>query len=232
MEPRLTRAEYWLLETVVEMPVPVCFLNPERYHECNGLELMFNKPGHGLGLSQLTDTLSRLFRSGFIEAFTYDYGGGTPGFALSVNELRAALQEAGPIHITEAGPAFAPSCTYYRLTSRGGALWEAFAVPDWGRYVKEEIEEESQRVTLTSKTAWRILSVLENIESVLYEIDAGFGYSEVLGPWKATYWKTLPYGYRTRLRWQKEMVANSGDRLHQLAFAGYCQHRDGWYHWR
>ena len=227
MESRLTRAEYWLLETVVEMPVPLCFLNPKRYEECDGIEMMFNKPGHGLGLSQLTETLNGLFQGEFIEAFAHE-GAST----LTFDQIGVALEQSGPIRRSDTGPCSVPSCLYYRLTSRGGELWESFAAPDWERYVKTDIDEEAQAITLTSKTPWRIHGFFEDMQLVLYEIDSTFGHSEILGPWNATYWKVLPSGYRTHLRWQKDIPLDPGHNLHWLALVGYCQDRDGWYRWR
>jgi len=61
---RLTRGEYWLLETVVQEYCPLCFLNPEAYDTPDGIELMFNKPGHGLSGLDLIETLSRLSAGG------------------------------------------------------------------------------------------------------------------------------------------------------------------------
>ncbi|WP_406698838.1 hypothetical protein V5E97_08130 [Singulisphaera sp. Ch08] len=62
MEPRFTRGEYWLLETVVEGGRPVLFLRSP------WIEAIFNKPGHGMDRQSLVEALERLFRMGLIAA--------------------------------------------------------------------------------------------------------------------------------------------------------------------
>ena len=47
MQSRLSRAEYWLLETVVESACPLTFLDATKYDKPDGIEVMFSKPGHG-----------------------------------------------------------------------------------------------------------------------------------------------------------------------------------------
>lgn len=209
------------------MPVPICFVNPKRYDDCDGIDFMFNKPGHGLSPSQLVDAFSGLLQAGLIEAFR-----DKAALTFTSDQIAVALEETGPIRITEESSAFNPLCTYYRLTSRGGELWERFAAPDWERYVKTEIDEEAQSIVLTSRTPWRIDSLFQDMKLILYEMDSTFGYTELLGAWEATYWKVLPNGYRTYLRWEKEIPLDPGHNLRWLAFCGYCQHRDGWYGWR
>ena len=62
MDPRFTRGEYWLLETVVERELSVCELIR------SDLELLLNKKGHGLSRASLVETLYRLLDSGLIYA--------------------------------------------------------------------------------------------------------------------------------------------------------------------
>ena len=62
MDPRFTRSEYWLLETVVEHEFSVCALIG------SDLELLLNKKGHGLSRVSLVETLHRLLVSGLIYA--------------------------------------------------------------------------------------------------------------------------------------------------------------------
>jgi len=120
----------------------------------------------------------------------------------------------------------------YRLTPGGGALWERFAAPNWEQYVKTKIDETAQTITLTSRSPTRIHTLSEHMKLVLYDIDSTFGYSELLDRWEATYWKVLPKGYRTCLRWRNKLPLEPADKLRELAFAGYCQARDSWYGWR
>ena len=223
MEHRFTRGEYWLLETVVKMEVPICYVNSTSYAERDGLESMFNKPEHGLDTDRLTETLHELFCAGFIEAFRGDAY--EVAFAPSLDEIVAALWERGPRHN--------PLCTCYRLTARGGEAWESFAAPRWERFVLEEIQyDEPGPIPLTSMTSWCVSALLENLKLVCFEIDESFGYSTTLGEWKATYWKSLPSGFRTHTRWLREFPDPWSDELRNLAFSGYCARRDAWYRWR
>lgn len=72
MEPRLTRGEYWLLESVVEFRLGIHALIRPNLGE------LLNKPPHGLPASRLPDVLTDLFARGWIEAgesHTDDSGG-------------------------------------------------------------------------------------------------------------------------------------------------------------
>jgi hypothetical protein len=90
----------------------------------------------------------------------------------------------------------------YGMTQRGAARWEALAEPDWDRYICEEAAPEAEpdisRTSLWARTKVRLEEALL------------FGYAgepissnqerwEPLVPWQATYWKTLPDGYRVEL---------------------------------
>ena len=50
MEPRFTRGEYWLLETVIECEFEVCALVD------SNLESFWDKKGHGLTRASLVET--------------------------------------------------------------------------------------------------------------------------------------------------------------------------------
>ncbi len=67
--PRLTRGEYWLLESVVRGGMAIGWL------DWPGLEECLNKPGHGLDRPTLVETLWRLFSDGLISASRQDSSG-------------------------------------------------------------------------------------------------------------------------------------------------------------
>ena len=60
MEPRFTRGEYWLLESVVEREYNISGLIGSEHEE------HFNKKGHGLTRAPLVETLHRLLSWGLI----------------------------------------------------------------------------------------------------------------------------------------------------------------------
>ena len=121
MEPRFTRGEYWLLETVVEHELEICALID------NDLELRLNKTDHGLARTSLVETLYRLLSSGLIYAKNEEMG-----FISTAEQIELALDEP------KRGvgvPLNGRKVTYYGLTQEGGAQWEAFAAPDWRKYI-------------------------------------------------------------------------------------------------
>ena len=62
MEPRFTRSEYWLLETVVEHELEIFALVDD------DLELHLNKKGHELTRTSLVETFHQLLSLGLIYA--------------------------------------------------------------------------------------------------------------------------------------------------------------------
>jgi len=116
-EPRLTRAEYWILESAGESFRPPSLLVSE------DIEAHYNKPGHGLDRLALVDTLDRLVSGGLIGFADIR---GAQNFEVPFTgqrdrpRIEAALAESHP-----------DKFTYYGLTAEGGRVWEAFARPDW-----------------------------------------------------------------------------------------------------
>ena len=82
MEPRFTRGEYWLLETVVECEFEVCVL---------------------------------------IDSIVPD-------------ESKPPRTE--PVDVRK--------ITSYGLTQEGSAQWEAFAAPDWQKYIAQSVQPEDE----------------------------------------------------------------------------------------
>lgn len=219
MEPSLTRGEYWLLQSVVEYPWPLCFLASENYHGHNSIEQMFNKPGHGLKRDRLIGTLDKLFQEGWIMAKIKD----EPVF-LTRHQITNALDETSPIQNQ--------FCTYFQLTPKGGEVWEAFAAPDWSRFTLEDMDYEAHTGIVTSMIPWRVEKFLHYLNLVQCEIDSDSVQTEEIGPWEATYWKILPNGHRTHFRWLKEIDLSSSNEVLNLKFGEFCDFRDGWYRWR
>ncbi len=89
MEPRFTRGEYWLLETVVEGGRPFVYIHAPEFNQA------LNKTGHGLDRASLVDTLERLFQNGLIGAARLSAGGCAGPFQrrLSRAAIEAALDE-------------------------------------------------------------------------------------------------------------------------------------------
>ncbi len=93
----------------------------------------------------------------------------------------------------------------YGLTERGAARWKAHAAPDWGRYLRHgfgfdsgtgEAEGGTRDLVERWLSAQRDLGDERPVEDSIRW--------EVLRPWKATYWKSMPAGHRVRFRYRTE----------------------------
>ena len=181
MEPRFTRGEYFLLEIVVEYEWSISGLID------NELELHLNKKGHGLTRASLLESLYRLLSSGLIYAKNE-----VDGFISTYEQIESALNEP-PRGIAPAG---VRKHTVYGLTQEGGEQWEAFAAPDWEKYIEEmgEGEDESgdERYELIcADKAWlekyfESFCFYHQIEVSLESMEWDY-----ISPWEVTYWKQL-----------------------------------------
>ena len=198
MEPRFTRGEYWLLETVVEFLFPVSGLMDDDF------EYSLNKKGHELTRDALVETLHLLISAGLIYAESE-----ASGFILTHEHIERALDEpALDIH-----PIDWKTVTYYGLTQEGGAQWETFAAPDWQRYI-----DASSRLTDDAEgIIWEVICAdkdwLERYFESKYFYDPGeVSLASVewdyISPWDATYWKQLEGAYRVRFQAQDKSEEN------------------------
>ena len=244
MEPRFTRGEYWLLETIVEHEFEVCALID------SNLESFWNKKGHGLTRASLIETLHRLISSGLIYAKSEMKG------SISTKEqIELALEERVPwnahhVFISTDGdieivpdeskpprtePIDVRKITYYGLTREGGAQWEAFAAPDWQKYIAGSFQPEDEE---GEYEMWELICGDKNWLEAYIESMCFYNQQELIlesvewdyvTPWQATYWKRLNGGHRVRCRCRdKSGEGNSKPPL--PPFAEYF-HRI-WYAWQ
>ena len=177
--------ELWLLETVVEIPMPFWSLVHPRIEE------LLNKAGHGLGLTALSELLERLNWNGDI--FIEDEH--CRKRLYSANELSGLLRRGRRTGDHRWG-----------LTEKGGARWEREADADWSRYVSEAwgtLEETGSEEThlwegeVACTDPERLDRwIVVRLPAFGQQILPGTEKREVVAPWKATYWKTLPVGHR------------------------------------
>jgi hypothetical protein len=220
-QPRFTRAEYWILEQVVEQGWPLGYLDAEN------LEELANKPGHGLGRAALLDTLDGLFTAGLIEAGA-SWGDDAPCRKLSRAELEAALSESGPQPFCE------EPYTGYRLTAKGGFQWEAFARPNWNLYLDLDLGYQTGKGSVICTDRQRLEDFFELLAAWDPLVHEGSVRYEEIGPWQATYWKSLPRGWCVHFDY-KEPGRPDGD-MGSLGRPVYdleiYDMLDGWYRWR
>ena len=193
MEPRFTRGEYWLLETAVEGRFPVADLMD------NDIEVTLNKKGHGLTHPALLETLHGLIASGLISAENE-----VDGVISTHPQIERALNE--PIRrIPRVGER---KRTYYRLTPKGGGQWEAFAAPDWQKYIRTsrhlsddpDHSDPSIRIAICADKA-----MLEKYfkSKCFYDpmhVSLGTEEWDYIAPWDVTYWKQLEGAHRVRFQ--------------------------------
>ena len=200
MEPRFTRGEYWLLETVVEDEFAIGALIDSDF----GLHP--NKKSHGLTRTSLVETLHQLLASGLIYAKNE-----TTGSISTHKQIKRALDEMQPRDIDPIGK---EKLTFYGLTAEGGTQWEAFAAPDWQSYIKVD----SQVSDGSEYGIWEVICAAKGwLESYFksmyfhYPIEMSLASVEwdYISPWQATYWKQLDGAYSVRFQARDKSKENT-----------------------
>jgi len=213
INPSLTRGEYWLLEAVAELPIPVSWLDHV------DMEEILNKTGHGMDRFLLVQTMQKLFTEGLIVAAR---GNRNEKLVFSFEHIEAALNETrnGKEH-------------YYRLTSKGGRYWEAFARPDWDLYIccwfKPSGCDDVWAGEIICANRKHLEGYFKSLNYHEYNVDPDSIRWDLLEPWEATYWKRLPLGHRIRfLGREKDLDGNSSfpTPIDQLWYDSL------WYRWR
>lgn len=92
----------------------------------------------------------------------------------------------------------------YYLTPQGGARWEAMAHPNWNKFFIVNFLGQFPYEEGFFGTQQEIIEQLLALERFLflYEHIPGTEKWNVLEPWQATYWKTLPQGYHVSCEFQ------------------------------
>ena len=200
MEPRFTRGEYWLLETVVEDEFAIGALIDSE------LALHRNKKWHGLTPPSLVETLYRLLASGLIYAKNE-----VDGFISTHEQIKSALDEIKSTDIDSVGK---EKLTFYGLTQEGGAQWEAFAAPDWQAYIKVG----SQVPDGSEYGIWEVICAQKGwleryFKSIYFHYPIEMSLASVewdyIAPWQATYWKQIDGAYRLRFQARDESEENA-----------------------
>ena len=227
MEPRFTRGEYWLLETVVEFEWDIGILIE------SDLELHLNKKGHGLTRTSLVETLYRLLSSGLIYAESrVDFSDEAMAVISTKEQIELALDEPKS---WSGVPVEERKVTYYGLTQEGGAQWEAFAAPDWQKYITTSCHfsdgyEYGMWELICADKAW-----LERyFESQCFynpeEVILDSVERDYIAPWDATYWKQLEGAHRIRFREPDEREKENFEPTPSFTDMGYFDRL--WCAWR
>lgn len=205
----MDKNEYWLLDSVVEGWYSLRWLVAE---DISGA---FNKPSHGLNRDELVSVLDRLFQCGDLLAERMEKT--VPkGFFIPT---QTEIEEAFDGRLT----------CFYGLTSQGGARWEEVSRPQWERYLSAWASldpPEAEIVGSDRQMVERYYSLSEYFLKVS-AVPPGSQQWDVLEPWQATYWKTLPLGHR--VRFNCEWVDPSPDPSRDLPAWEWLGELQNWY---
>lgn len=182
----MNKLEYWFLDTAVEDVIGFSWIVPdERYGD-----LAINRAPLNLTVAEITDVLHGLFQKGDLLAIT---SSDTPlykledflnrGFIPSKSEIESAIHQR--INL------------FYFLTTQGGERWESFSQPNWDLYWTgyNGFLGCADRKLLEAYLA--LYHLIDHGNTRAYIIPGTESW-EILTPWQATYWKTLPIGYEVR----------------------------------
>jgi hypothetical protein len=179
-EQRLSAAELWFLDAAFEFWIDLPVL------VSRDVALALNRRTHGLDSEQVVTTLAALYSRGFIDGRWHQ-----EPYALTPECIRQGLGS-----VAERG-----SAPYYGLTVAGGEAWEAATMPRWVEYVTHDagFEGDIRNSTIEAATRERARAELEQSPDRALVIDESIE-EELLVPWRPTYWKVLPEGFRIQYR--------------------------------
>jgi hypothetical protein len=175
----MDKTEYWFLDLVVKYYDRLKVLNhPE-------LEVIANRKHHGLNSNEVAEMLYGLCQRGDIIT------------RLEGHEIQLPLAGIKEGLSGEAN-------IYYGLTAQGGARWEEYSNPDWDRYADEAwgIDPNEGEISATTRELVERHLSFQDIGN--YRVCPGSEVWDILSPWEATYWKTLPTGHRLRLEYEPD----------------------------
>lgn len=201
-QPEIVR--HWLLNTAIEFGVPLTCIFPEPGHSLNV------KPIPKCDSDDYAKALLELFDSGqvvFSSKVPYDETECTDGIARILERFRAlSINDSSlrgehgllPTHRRSRLPGMN---VCFKLTPRGGEMWEKHAHPDWTRYVSafgdltsgEVISE--NRDLLFAYLGWYLELHGEEVlrETITWQTHSDFA---------IVYWKQLPFVYHASFQAQ------------------------------
>lgn len=190
--------EFWFLDLVVRCLYPLDWM--AEYPE--DVEAHTNELHHGLSGIEVQGVLAGLFSRGDLFA---RLPGDRPSahFMPTESEIQAGL--AGTTEI------------YLGLTQQDGERREKFSCPNWDLYLVEQIlgdegENDAINIEVLCTDHSLIGERLSLCESQTLNLTC-----DVVSPWDATYWKTLPTAHRARFQHSRfacrESALSTGERI-------------------
>jgi len=181
----------WLLDAAVLHGVDLRTLAAPNAGE------ILNRTPHGQTAGELAGVIGRMIRAGEITVHR-EFGRDPPPVDPADPQLLAMLLEGRETR--------RPS--FYRLTARGSAEWEAWAKPQWSRFSTGGSRNNKAAILAASAS---VAEELLGLHEYLHHEEAiveGSIRRRASRNWRATYWKTLAeghlIGFRTRPRPKSE----------------------------
>ncbi len=180
----ITKAEYWLLDLVLDMWFPVAMLSEDVEH-------FLNRPNHGLSSSELVDALCKLFSEEYIVARKSDKKTMGRQLTLDKETLIELIIHKSRDDIFD---------FVYGLTEKGGLVWEQLSNADWNqyKYISLDTDENGNDVLLFSCTSPEVRDQFLYFYATYTERIPILGTTKIktLEPFQVNYWKVLPVGYQ------------------------------------
>jgi hypothetical protein len=153
----------------------------------NLAEIVNRRKGHELAHTTLVETLHTAYYSGWIDARLYKNDDWEHQHPIDI-ELNPLNIEKGLMHELN---------IYYGLSASGGAEWETLSKPKWRLYIDSGISHGDLTVRTSSRRNAQLeIATLPYIwQEVAIPNTAEW---QLLTPWQATYWKTLPRGWQLK----------------------------------
>jgi hypothetical protein len=181
-ETELQKVEYLIMKRVVEG-------YGDYYDNFGGVSLDCN-----LSHNETRAAANSLFQKGDILAEVYRNETLVSDVVMTLSEIQANLEGKLP--------------AYYYLTPQGGERWEALASANWNQYYiyfcqDSRLDTIAQYECEIIGLDRQLIEQLFRLHCYLFNDEISIPGTEVLDlvePWQATYWKTLPKAYRIRFQ--------------------------------
>ncbi|NJP06976.1 MAG: hypothetical protein HC837_15830 [Chloroflexaceae bacterium] len=189
----MNNIEYWLLDVVVTRYYPLYILTAPNVAAILNRKYVY---GQGLSYSILVDAVGRLFLQGYIQLAWWHVPLHTWMPMTDLNSSRSTIEAAlqGETEVN------------YGLTGKGGAAWEAKLHPNWQKYKDEDVSSEPGNIARITAGSIEVINEYMSLvfPSYLYPFVPipETLMMEQISPWQATYWKSLPLGYRIQFNYQ------------------------------
>ncbi len=182
----------WFLDAAVQDYVPLFLL--EQPNQLEGEVVNF--PRHNFSEDEILRTLEFLFQKGYIEVVDHDE---QPQDLPAVEAMLG--RNLSPENMFSLGK-------YYKLSPLGAQYWEEIAKPDWSKFHThlQGVHHNRELRASRSHIAWVIESVSPSVIEQVMKLPPllrpmlpGTDRWQELRPWRATYWKTFPLGYKVTI---------------------------------